>query len=1061
MINKIESNLKSVDHILHIADVHLRNWKRHTEFKKVFDRLFEVADNLPPNSIITIGGDIVHAKTDMSPELIDMVSYLFNGLADRHPTIVITGNHDANLNNQHRLDALTPIVNSNRHPNLFYLRNTDLYEIGDIAISVFSLLDSPEDYITYDKIDNPEKYKKLVALYHGTISNSKVDSGLTLEHGLEWDKFAGFDVVPLGDIHKRQVLSKQNPAIFYPGSLVQQNFGEAYEGHGYALIDLTKKDRVDYSFTDIPNDYGYYTLDISNGVLPDNLPITAKTRLRVRTKNTDSAQLKRLLATIRKDYKNKDAVIIKLDKGNDNTFGDFDENTINQGDIRNVQYQNQLLKEYLEDIGTDPLTVSKCVDINTKLNQELKLPEISRNVVWKPKKFEFNNMFSYGEDNVINFGTKKGTCGLFAPNHAGKSATLDALCFCLFDQSFRASKADQVLNRKSEWFDCTLNFELNGVDYFIYKKAYKYRSGALKGRLRVEIDFWKIGESGEKISLNGEMRRDTDKIIQSYIGTFDNFILTALSLQQNNSNFIDKTQSERKDLLANFLDVTIFDSLYDLAKTNNRKASIALEEYQKQNFENKLGDAEKSKDGYELSYKHATEELEIENGKLNELSDTINELNKKTVPCAANGLDPIKLRNQHEVAQESYNKLYKYKKESTERWEKAKEDLSTSQIQKDDLTSNFNEELYQDYLKALSNLEDSDKELNKAKTVIQNKIDKVQKLETHEYDPNCKHCVSNVFVQDAMKASTELEEDKHHIANFLTKRQAIVDFIKKHKNLEALAKALGSATAAWNEARIAKSEAESDYEKVKSLMKQKQSDIGKIKANLDLYNKSLSTIEGNKRIQDQLSIANKEKNVQSVRCSKANNVVKDYYGKLEVCNQVIKECNETIQRMRDLLEEQDAYDVYCKAMYKDGIPYQLISKAVPYIQHQANEILNQIADFQIELDTDGKNINAFIQYEDEKWSLELSSGMERFMSSIAIRIALIKITNLPKPDFIAIDEGMGVLDSTNLNSMHNLFTSIKDTFRFSLVISHIDVVRDMVDNILTIDRKGDFSQIKC
>ncbi len=96
MINKIKSDLKSVDHILHIADVHLRNWKRHKEFKIVFDRLFTAADNLPPNSIITIGGDIVHAKTDMSPELIDMVSYLFNGLADRHPTLVITGNHDAN-----------------------------------------------------------------------------------------------------------------------------------------------------------------------------------------------------------------------------------------------------------------------------------------------------------------------------------------------------------------------------------------------------------------------------------------------------------------------------------------------------------------------------------------------------------------------------------------------------------------------------------------------------------------------------------------------------------------------------------------------------------------------------------------------------------------------------------------------------------------------------------------------------------------------------------------------------------------------------------------------------
>jgi len=165
--------------------------------------------------------------------------------------------------------------------------------------------------------------------------------------------------------------------------------------------------------------------------------------------------------------------------------------------------------------------------------------------------------------------------------------------------------------------------------------------------------------------------------------------------------------------------------------------------------------------------------------------------------------------------------------------------------------------------------------------------------------------------------------------------------------------------------------------------------------------------------------------------------------------------------MKELLEEQDAYDVYCKAMYKNGIPYQLISKAVPYIQHHTNLILNQITDFEIQLETDGKNINAYISYEDDKWPLELSSGMERFLSSIAIRIALIKITNLPKPDFLAIDEGLGVLDSTNLNSMHTLFTNIKDIFRFSLVISHIDVVRDMVDHILTIDRKDDFSYINC
>jgi len=209
MINKIKCNLKQIDNILHVADIHLRNWKRHAEFKEVFNKLFAAVDASPANTIVTVGGDIVHAKTDMSPELIKMVSYFFNGLADRRPTIVITGNHDTNLNNQNRLDALTPIVEANNHPNLFYLRNSGLYEIGDILISVMSLLEDPTSYITIDKIPNKEKYKHLVAMYHGTVANSKVDSGMTLSHGLGWEVFRGFDLVLLGDIHKRQLMSSE------------------------------------------------------------------------------------------------------------------------------------------------------------------------------------------------------------------------------------------------------------------------------------------------------------------------------------------------------------------------------------------------------------------------------------------------------------------------------------------------------------------------------------------------------------------------------------------------------------------------------------------------------------------------------------------------------------------------------------------------------------------------------------------------------------------------------------------------------------------------------------
>ena len=65
------------------------------------------------------------------------------------------------------------------------------------------------------------------------------------------------------------------------------------------------------------------------------------------------------------------------------------------------------------------------------------------------------------------------------------------------------------------------------------------------------------------------------------------------------------------------------------------------------------------------------------------------------------------------------------------------------------------------------------------------------------------------------------------------------------------------------------------------------------------------------------------------------------------------------------------------------------------------------------------------------WSLELSSGMERFISSLAIRIGLMNVSNLPQGNFLAIDEGWGTMDSDNLNSVYNLFQYLKTQFNFN------------------------------
>ena len=90
----VKVEFESVDKILHIADIHIRNYQRHKEYRSIFKELYKAAKALPQNSLIYIGGDIVHNKTDISPELIELTSEFLKKLANIKPTILIKGNHD-------------------------------------------------------------------------------------------------------------------------------------------------------------------------------------------------------------------------------------------------------------------------------------------------------------------------------------------------------------------------------------------------------------------------------------------------------------------------------------------------------------------------------------------------------------------------------------------------------------------------------------------------------------------------------------------------------------------------------------------------------------------------------------------------------------------------------------------------------------------------------------------------------------------------------------------------------------------------------------------------------
>ena len=93
----------------HIADTHIRNLKYHSEYRSVFEKMYSILREENVDYIVHCG-DIAHTKTQISPEFVDMAASFFKELSSIAPTYIILGNHDGNLKNSSRQDALSPII---------------------------------------------------------------------------------------------------------------------------------------------------------------------------------------------------------------------------------------------------------------------------------------------------------------------------------------------------------------------------------------------------------------------------------------------------------------------------------------------------------------------------------------------------------------------------------------------------------------------------------------------------------------------------------------------------------------------------------------------------------------------------------------------------------------------------------------------------------------------------------------------------------------------------------------------------------------------------------------
>jgi exonuclease SbcC len=235
--------------------------------------------------------------------------------------------------------------------------------------------------------------------------------------------------------------------------------------------------------------------------------------------------------------------------------------------------------------------------------------------------------------------------------------------------------------------------------------------------------------------------------------------------------------------------------------------------------------------------------------------------------------------------------------------------------------------------------------------------------------------------------------------------------------------------------------------------------LEQVNADIQKYHENEDTIKRNKQIETVINGLTQTKGEIETEIKSINKDIAALNGSISSLETFIERVKLQMDEVKDLEEKNRLYTYYLDAVKRDGVPYELISKAMPVIENEINNILGQVVDFSIVMDIDGKSINAKIVYEDQEWPLEMCSGMEKFVSGLAIRVALINICNLPRPNFLVIDEGFGTLDANNLSSLFMMMQYLKTQFDFIWMISHLEQMRDIVDGLIEIKKVDGFSKI--
>jgi DNA repair exonuclease SbcCD ATPase subunit len=526
-------------------------------------------------------------------------------------------------------------------------------------------------------------------------------------------------------------------------------------------------------------------------------------------------------------------------------------------------------------------------------------------------------------------------------------------------------------------------------------------------------------------------------LIKTYVGTYDDFLITILTTGDNLDDLIKTKPTERGRILTRFIGLEFFREKEKIAKKKHTEWKEKSKLYHN-NSQDILAKIEVENDKIRENELMIVSQKQTEDNYKQQIAD-INQKREDLFKTRYNDIDTELYKLDEDTIQSGITKV------------RGLIDQKNGEVTNLEAQVPMPQEEYDIDFYGTQKLEL--KELNESEVTLRLEISTIfqtiDMLKNSEICQTCKRPLDDVNHKDEITKSEVM----------LTSKQKDWEGVKS--KIELVTNTMNHMDEVKNKWDIYNRNILL-VEKAKLELKSYHDSLDRGTEKLNQYRKIKGMVEKNKLIDTDIqTIKFKVDNLEEQR-NMVSLQIRSIEKDIELSNSRIVEYNGLIKELKNEEVIDGIFKTYLEVYGKNGISKMVLGTMIPLINSHLKILLSDTCEFILDIRMNDKSEVEFWMVDQltgiEK-PLNAGSGYEKTVSSLALRCVLSKVCSLPKPNIIVFDEVTGKVSNENLDKIGLFFDKLKQFFEHIWVISHNPLIQDWADHAVKVKKENNISTV--